>query len=70
MQYLNATFHAVFSERRHGRMVETLEKNEIDLLFSSVFFTILQVFIPEIAVIQDQVLINVGEYGPRIFILK
>jgi len=32
------------------------------LLFSSVFLTILQVFRPEVTLIRDQVLINVGAY--------
>jgi len=37
---------------------------EIDLLFSSIFLTILQMLSPEITLICDQVLINVGTYGP------
>jgi len=38
--------------------------NEINLLFSSVFLTILQIFSLEVTLIRDQVLINVGAYGP------
>jgi len=38
------------------------ELNKIDLLFSSVYFTILQIFIPEVSLIRDQVLITVGAY--------
>jgi len=34
------------------------------LLFSSVFLTILQIFSPEVTLISDQVLINVGAYNP------
>jgi len=35
------------------------------LLFSSVFFIILQIFSPEVTLIHDQVLINVGAYDPK-----
>jgi len=28
MRYLNATFYALFSEQRRGRVVETLEKRQ------------------------------------------
>jgi len=40
------------------------ELNEIDLRFSSVFLTIFQIFSPEVTLICDQVLINVGTYDP------
>jgi len=33
-----------------------------DLLFSSIFLTILQIFCPKVTLIRDQVLINVGAY--------
>jgi len=42
-------------------------KNGIDLLFSLFFLTILQIFGPEVTVIQDQVLINVGAYEPKTY---
>jgi len=43
------------------------ELNEIDLLFSSVFLTILQIFCPEVTLIRDQLLINVDAYDPMNF---
>jgi len=39
------------------------EQNEIDILFSLVFLTILLIFSPEVTLIRDQVLINVNVYG-------
>jgi len=36
----------------------------MNLLFKSVFLTILQIFNPEVTLISDQVLINVGAYNP------
>jgi len=36
--------------------------NSLDLLFSSVFLTILQIFCSEVTLIRDQVWINVGAY--------
>jgi len=38
--------------------------NEIDLLYSSVFLTILKIFSPEVMLIRDWILINVGAYDP------
>jgi len=39
----------------------------INLLFNSVLLTILQIFSPEVTLIHDQVLINVGTYDPKSF---
>jgi len=36
------------------------ELHEIDILFSSVFFTILQIFSPKVTLIRDQDRINVA----------
>jgi len=40
------------------------------IFFSSVFLTILQIFSPGVTLIHDQVLINIGAYGPTCFNIK
>jgi len=40
------------------------ELNQTDILFSSVFFSILQIFSLEVKLICDQGWINVGAYNP------
>jgi len=37
----------------------------LDLYFLTVFLTILQIFYPDVKLIRDQVLINVGVNGPK-----
>jgi len=41
-----------------------IKLNKIDVLFSSVFLTILQIFVLEFTLIRDQGWINVGAYDP------
>jgi len=43
-------------------ILKDLKGDSLDLLFSSVFLSILQMFIPEVTLIRDQIWINIDAY--------